>query len=186
MHVLAVDKDNCKLYEMYNAVAGGSSWSAYSGALFDLTSNTLRPDQWTSGDAAGLPIYPGLAKKWEADAGAFHHALRVTMALSAHSFVHPATHAAGNSTDPYAPPMGMRMRLKSSYNLASFTGDALVIATALQHYGLFMADNAGSGNNWYISGETNTSWDDDNLDQLKGIPGTAFEVLTIGPTIAQE
>ncbi|MEO7111107.1 MAG: hypothetical protein ABI183_11775 [Polyangiaceae bacterium] len=182
MHVLAVDKDNCKLYEMYNAVAGGSSWHAYSGALFDLTSNALRPEGYTSGDAAGLPIYPGLAKKWEADSGAIHHALRVTMASSAHSYVHPAVHSAGNSTNAYAPPMGMRLRLKSSVSLSAFTGDALVIATALQHYGLLMADNAGAGNNWYISGETNTSWDDDVIGQLKGISGTDFEVITVGTT----
>jgi hypothetical protein len=184
MHVLAVDKDNCKLYEMYNAVAGGSSWHAYSGALFDLKSNALRPEGFTSGDAAGLPIYPGLAKKWEADSGAFHHALRVTMAKSAHSYVHPAVHSAGNSADPYAPPMGMRFRLKSSVSLSAFTGNALVIATALQHYGLYMADNAGPGNNWYISGETNTSWDDAVIDQLKNIPGTDFEVITVGTTTA--
>lgn len=186
MHVLAVDKDNCKLYEMYSAVAGGSSWSAYSGALFDLKSNALRPDQWTSGDAAGLPIYPGLAKKWEADSGSIKHAFRVTMALSAHSFIHPATHAAGNSNDPYATPMGVRFRLKASVSLSAFTGDSLAIATALQHYGLIMADNGGAGSNWYISGETNTSWDDDVLDQLKNIPGTDFEVITVGTTTAQE
>lgn len=182
MHVLAVDKDNCKLYEMYNASVSGSSWHAYSGALFDLTSDKLRPDQFTSGDAAGLPIYPGLAKKFEADSGAIHHAFRVTMAKSASSFVHPATHSAGNSTDPYAPPMGIRFRLKASVSLSAFTGDALVIATALQHYGMFMADNAGPGNNWYISGETNTSWDDDIIGQLKNIDGTDFEVITVGTT----
>ncbi|HEX7667839.1 MAG TPA: hypothetical protein VF407_25105, partial [Polyangiaceae bacterium] len=159
-------------------------WDAYSGAIFDLKSNALRTDGYTSADAAGLPIFAGLARLYEVKAGVIHHALRVTLAKTAHKFVHPATHSAGGSNDTYAPPMGMRLRLKASYDTSALTGSALVIATALKHYGLLVADNSGGGNNWFISGETNTAWDDDELDQLKNVPGTAFEVVTVGTTIA--
>ncbi|MEO8798358.1 MAG: hypothetical protein ABI551_10765 [Polyangiaceae bacterium] len=183
-HAIAIDKDACKLYELDAAHVKGSGWQAYSGALFDLKTNALRTDGFTSADAAGLPIFAGLARLYEVKAGAIHHALRVTIAKSAHKFVHPATHSAGGSTDPYAPPMGMRLRLKAGYDTSALKGSALVIATALKHYGLLVADNSGGGNNWFISGETNTGWNDDELDLLKAVPGTAFEVVTVGTTIA--
>lgn len=182
-HAIAIDKDACKLYELDAAHVAGTKWQAYSGALFDLKTNALRTDGFTSADAAGLPIFAGLARLYEVKAGAIHHALRVTLNKTAHKFVHPATHSAGGSNDPYAPPMGMRLRLKASYDTSALTGSALVIATALKHYGLLVADNSGSGNNWFISGETNTGWNDDELDLLKAVPGTAFEVVTVGTTI---
>ncbi len=149
------------------------------------TSNALRPDQWTSADAAGLPIFVGLARLYEVQAGAIKHALRFTVGVTQKAFVHPATHGAGSTTDASAPPMGTRMRLKASFDTSTFTGASKVIVTALQQYGMYVADN---GTNWYISGETNTAWDDDDLDQLKNIDvnDTNFEVLTIGTPITQE
>lgn len=181
-HVLVLESTNCLLYEMYNSTfVGGpqNAWEADAGALFDLKSNKLRPDTWTSADAAGLPILPGLARCDEVNAGVITHALRFTVHRTQRAYVYPARHYASSLTDPNYPPMGLRMRLKANYNLAGFTGQALVIATALKKYGIILADN---GSNWYISGETNpTCWDDDSLNQLKNIPGTAFEAVLATP-----
>ena len=183
-HTLAVDTDNCLLYELDQASPGATSWSAYSGAKFDLRSNALRPDTWTSADAAGLPIFAGLVRKYEVDAGVIAHAVRFTVEVTKHKFVHPATHAAGATDDLNAPPMGMRMRLKSSFPTSTYSGAAKVILVALQQYGMYLADN---GSNWYISGETNTSWNDAELSPLKdvAVDSTNFEVVQIGTLIDQ-
>ncbi|PYQ11839.1 MAG: hypothetical protein DMF80_20740 [Acidobacteria bacterium] len=176
-HVLVLDRDNCKLYETFDSHYEGSGWHCGSGAVFDLRSNRLRPDTWTSADAAGLPILPGLVRRDEVKAGEIRHALRFTVERTQRAYVHPATHFASSSTDPGRPPMGLRVRLKASYDLARFHGDARVILAALKRYGMFVADN---GSDWFISGETNRLWDDDDLDQLKTVPGAAFEVVQLG------
>jgi hypothetical protein len=180
-HVLAVNRDTCKLYEMYRAYPRSTYWNADSGAVFDLRSNALRPDYWTSADAAGLPIFPGLARFDEVTAGQINHALRVTFSATRRAFLHPATHYASSSTNVYDPPMGMRMRLKSSYVIPSTAGpQARVILTALKKYGLIVADN---GSNWFITGAADSRWNDTDLDQLKTVPGSAFEVVDTGESL---
>jgi hypothetical protein len=176
-HILVVDGDACMLYELFSSYYVGPGWHAGSGAIFDLRSNQLRPDGWTSADAAGLPIFPGLVRYDEAvDTGEIVHALRFTVKVTQNAYVHPATHAASSVTDPNAPPMGMRIRLKASFDTSSFTGAALVVATALKKYGALLADN---GSNWYFQGAPNPSFDDEELDQLKSLPGDAFEVVQL-------
>lgn len=180
-HIILIDRDNCVLYELFAAEQdpGTLEWSAGSGAIFDLDSNALRPEGWTSADAAGLPIYPGLAKCDEANSGVIDHALRFTVSRTQRAYIYPARHFASSLTDADYPPMGLRLRLKANYDLSGFTGQALAIAQALKTYGMILADN---GSNWFISGETNpTCWDDDNLNTLKSIAGTAFEVIVSPP-----
>jgi len=177
-HVLVLDRDACRLYETFDSHYVGPGWHCGSGAVFDLRSNALRPDGWTSADAAGLPILPGLVRREEVLAGAIRHALRFTVRRTQRAYVHPATHFASDDSDPNLPPMGLRVRLKAGYDLAAFRGNAKVILTALKAYGMFVADN---GSDWFISGETNTAWDDDDLDQLKRVPGSAFEAVALGP-----
>ena len=176
-HVLVADTGNCKLYEMFNARRSGNGWACDSGAVFSLTSNALRPDGWTSADAAGLPILPGLVRYDEIAAGVINHALRFTVDQTQNGFIHPATHQAGvaNLLDP---PMGLRLRLKASFDLSPYHGAALIILTALKKYGMFVADN---GSSWFISGATDSRWNDNDLDQLKSVPGGAFEAVTTGP-----
>jgi hypothetical protein len=176
-HVLVASRD-CKLYELYGAVRSGSGWKAASGAVFDLTSDALRPAGWTSADAAGLPILPGLVRPDEIAAGHIDHALRFTVSTSQDGYISPATHDAGSTSGNSAPPMGARFRLKASYDISGFTGASRIIVQALKTYGMFVADN---GSNWYISGATYTGWDDDDLNQLKSVPGSAFEVVDTGP-----
>jgi hypothetical protein len=176
-HILVIDKDNCKLYETFASSwnATQSCWTCGSGAIFDLKSTALRTDCWTSADAAGLPIFPGLVRYDEAvTAGEIRHALRVTFSKTRQAFLHPATHFASSDTNANLPPMGLRLRLKASYSIAAFTGAAKVVLVALQKYGMIVADN---GSNWYISGAPHASWDDNNLNALKQVPGTAFEVV---------
>ena len=176
-HVLVIDNDNCVLYEMFDALAvnGGESWTAGSGAVFNLNSNALRPDFWTSADAAGLPIFPGLVRYEEVvEQGVIDHALRFTVSQTQRAFVHPATHYASNNTDPNVPPMGLRFRMKSSYNCGGFSAEVQVICAALKRYGMFVADN---GSDWYITGAPDPRWSDDRLGDLKAIPGDAFEVV---------
>ena len=176
-HVLVIDNDNCALYEMFDAhpVNGGESWTAGSGAVFNLNSNALRPDFWTSADAAGLPIFPGLVRYEEVvEQGVIDHALRFTVSQTQRAFVHPATHYASNNTDPNVPPMGLRFRMKSSYNCGGFSAEVQVICAALKRYGMFVADN---GSDWYITGAPDPRWSDDRLGDLKAIPGDAFEVV---------
>jgi hypothetical protein len=179
-HVLVLDKDNALLYEMFASKFTNPGWSCSSGAVFDLKSNALRPDGFTSADAAGLPILAGLARYDEAAAGAITHALRFTVRATAPGYIHPATHRASTTSDPNAPPMGLRLRLKLTYSLAGMTGKALVVATALQHYGMYVADN---GSDWFVSGEQNSNWSDTDLDQLKTIPGNMFEVVQAGTVL---
>jgi hypothetical protein len=176
-HVLVVDSGDCHLYEMYGAHQRGSGWDAASGAVFNLDSNALRPDTWTSADAAGLPILPGLARYDEVAAGVINHALRFTVDESQNGFIHPATHQAGvaNANDP---PMGARFRLKASFDLTPYHGEALVILTALKRYGMIVADN---GSSWFVSGSTDPRWNDNDLNQLKSVPGSAFEAVATGP-----
>lgn len=178
-HVLVLDSGNCTLYEMYHAAkdASGPGWSAGSGAKFDLSSNALRPEGWTSADAAGLPILPGLVRYDEVTAGAINHALRFTVSRTQRAYVHPATHYASSSTNANLPPMGLRVRLKASYNISGFTREARVVLNALKKYGMMVADN---GSNWFITGATDSRWDDNDLNQLKTVPGSAFEVVQLG------
>jgi hypothetical protein len=176
-HVLVLDRDACRLYETFDSTFDGPGWHAGSGAVFDLRSNALRHDGWTSADAAGLPILPGLARRDEVLAGEIRHALRFTVRRTQKGYVHPATHFASSDTDPNLPPMGLRVRLKASYDVSRFSGAALVILTALKRYGMFVADN---GSDWFISGETNTAWDDNQIEPLKTVPGSAFEVVKLG------
>ncbi|HUZ68201.1 MAG TPA: hypothetical protein VMU65_00685 [Candidatus Saccharimonadales bacterium] len=176
-HVLVVDSGNCHLYEMYDAQRAGGGWECASGAVFNLNSNALRPEGWTSADAAGLPILPGLALYSEVAAGAIDHALRFTVQDSQNGWISPATHQAG-SANTALPPMGLRLRLKASFSLAGFHGEALVILTALKTYGMMVADN---GSSWYVSGDTDPRWNDNDLNQLKTVPGNAFEAVETGP-----
>lgn len=176
-HVLVVRQGECRLYELYQAVQVGGGWEAGSGAIFDLSSNALRPDCWTSADAAGLPILPGLARYDEVAAGEIRHALRFTVSQTQRGYIYPATHWASSSTDPARPPMGLRLRLRASYDLSGYTGQARVILEALKRYGMIVADN---GSNWYISGAPDERWNNDDLHQLSNIPGSAFEVVYTG------
>ena len=176
-HVLVVDRSSCTLYELYRAfyVPGAHPhWNAGSGVRWNLRSTALRPDSWTSADAAGLPIFPGLVRYEEAAAGRIDHAIRVTFDSTRNAWVHPGSHCAGDTSNPAAPPMGLRLRLKPGYDLGGFTGAARAIAVALERYGLIVADN---GSNWYFSGTSDRRWSDENLDQLKRIPGSAFQVV---------
>jgi|SRR5438128_2959428 len=176
-HVLVLDRDACRLYEGFDCARDGPGWHCGSGAAFDLRSNALRPDGFTSADAAGLPILPGLARRDEVQAGEIRHALRFTVRRTQRAYVHPATHFASSRTDPDLPPMGLRVRLKASFDVTPFRGGARVILTALKRYGMFVADN---GSDWFISGETNRAWDDADLEQLKTVPGSVFEVVQLG------
>ncbi len=179
-HVLVIDSGSCTLYELYHAEYVGPGWNAGSGAIFDLTSNKLRPEGWTSSDAAGLPIFPGLVRYDEVQAGEIHHALRFTVERTQRGYIHPATHYASDSSDPNLPPMGLRLRLKASYDISRYTGMAKVVLTALKKYGMIVADNGAS---WFITGATDSRWNDDDLDQLKKVPGTAFEVVKSGEIV---
>jgi hypothetical protein len=179
-HVLAVDTDHCVLYEMYRAFPRAGHWDADSGAVFNLGSNALRPDGWTSADAAGLPIFPGLVRYDEVAAGAITHALRFTVARTQRGFIHPATHAASSSTDPSLPPMGLRLRLRAGFDTSTFHGQARVVLDALKRYGMIVADN---GSNWFITGAADPRWDDNDLNQLKTVPGAAFEAVDTGPIL---
>lgn len=178
-HVLVLDSGNCYLYEMYEAQQVGTGWVCASGAVFNLNSDALRPNGWTSADAAGLPILPGLALYSEVASGVINHALRFTVSQTQNGFIHPATHEAG-ADNPDLPPMGLRLRLEASFSLQGFTGEALVILTALKTYGMIVADN---GSSWYISGATDPRWDDNNLNELKSVPGSAFQVVETGPIL---
>jgi hypothetical protein len=179
-HVLAIDRDRCKLYELFAARPGTSRWSAASGAVFDLTSNALRPERWTSADAAGLPVFAGLVRHDEVSVGRIDHALRFTVSRTQRAYVHPATHWASSSTDPNLPPMGLRLRLKAGFDVSSYTGQARVVLDALKKYGMIVADN---GSNWYITGAADTRWNDTDLNQLKTVPGSAFEVVDTGEAL---
>ena len=175
-HVIVVDRSRCKVYELFAAYPhdGGSRWTAGSGAIWDLDSNRLRPRGWTSADAAGLPILPGLARWDEVKRGRIKHALRFTVPETRRAFIYPARHVASDSTDPDLPAMGQRFRLKANYPIGRFPRQARVILAALKRYGMIVADN---GSAWFVSGAPNKHWDNDALHTLGGVPGRAFEVV---------
>ena len=173
-HALLLDKDACKLYELYDLRHRGSGWSAGSGAIFDLRSNKLRPAGWTSADAAGLAIFPGLARYDEVARGRIDHALRFTVQHTQRAYVYPARHYASSSDDPSLPPMGLRVRLKADVDISHFPKQARIVLQALKTYGMIVADN---GSNWYISGAPNPKWNNDDLHSLGQITGDEFEVV---------
>jgi hypothetical protein len=180
-HVLVLDKDHKVLYETWDShPQADGSWHCGSGAKFDLTSNALRPDYWTSADAAGLPILPGLVRYDEVMAGEIRHAVRFTAPHTQRGFIHPATHYASSSTDPTLPPMGLRLRLKAGFDLSTYPAHVQTILRALKKYGMILADN---GSSWFISGEHNPGWNDDELGTIKTVPGSAFEAVNTGPII---
>ena len=184
-HVIVIDRDNWKLYELYSAfpVGGGASWRAESGALFDLNSNALRPAGWTSADAAGLPVFPGLVRYDEVfEQREITHALRFTAQQTRRAYVSPARHFASSNTNPNLPPMGMRVRLKASFDISRFSPSMQVVLRALKRYGMILADN---GSNWYISGVPDPRWNDDELNTLKGVKGSDFEVVQMGTIVTQ-
>ena len=173
-HAIAIDTSNCILYELYNAFPQSSSWQADSGAIFDLTSNALRPATWTSGDAAGLPIMPGLVTYEEVLSGEITHAIRFTVPRTRREFVWPARHYASSLTGSQYPRMGERFRLKASVNISSYPADVQVILRAMKKYGIMLADN---GSAWYISGKPDPRWNDDNLHTLGQLLGSNFEAV---------
>jgi hypothetical protein len=182
-HLLVLQKDECRLYELYAAELNGNQgagWHAGSGAIFDLRSNALRPAGWTSADAAGLPILPGLVRYDEVNAGAINHAIRFTAPNTQRAYIAPATHYASSSTDPTLPPMGLRVRLKASYDISNLPTQAKVIATAMKKYGMILADN---GSSWFFQGAWSPGWRDDDLNTLKNIPGSAFEAVDTGSLV---
>src|SRR3954470_20995629 len=177
-HVLVLDNGNCFLYELYNgSVNNDGSWNADSTAVWDLLSDEQRPYTWTSTDAAGLPIFPGLVRYDEVAAGTIKHAFRFTLPKTSAAFTPPASHWAATTSNTAAPPMGMRLRLKSSYNISGFSPHMQVILTAMKHYGLILADN---GSALYVTGVSDNRWGSD-LDSLKAVPSSAFEVLQMSP-----
>lgn len=173
-HLLVVDRDACRLYELYHAVRGTNGWTAGSGAIWNLGSNALRPNGWTSADAAGLPILPGLVRYDEVAAGRIAHALRFTAPRTRDRHVYPARHHAGEGDDPALPPMGIRVRLKASFSLSGFSPQARVILVALKRYGMLLADN---GSSWYVTGVSDARWNDDVLHQLSRVTGRDLEVV---------
>jgi hypothetical protein len=179
-HVLVIDRDNWVLYELFSAtpVEGGKSWKAGSGAIFDLAKNTVRPAGWTSADAAGLPVFAGLARYDEVvERKEITHALRFTVVKSRRAYVAPARHWASRSDDVKLPPMGMRVRIKAGYDTSRFPASAQVILTALKRYGMIVADNGGD---WFISGAPDPRWNDGELQTLKRVKGSDFEVVEMG------
>jgi hypothetical protein len=180
-HMLMVHTDECVLYELFSASQDSEGWHAYSGAIWDLKENSTRPACWTSADAAGLPIYPGLARYEEVAKGEINHALRFTAEVTQGAYVAPASHYASTASDPSnpkLPPMGLRVRLIEGYDISGAPPQSKVILTALKKYGMILADN-GSG--WFISGARDPGWDDEDLDYMKTVPGSAFEAIETGP-----
>ena len=180
-HVIVLDRDNSLLYELNQAFPQpDGSWHANSGAIFDLRSNVLRPEGWTSADAAGLPIFPGLVRYDEVSAGEIRHALRFTTPRTRKAFVYPARHAASWITDPGFPPMGMRVRLRRDFDTSGFAPQSRIILEALKKYGMILADNGG---NWMVSGVTDSRWDEGMLDDFSKVKGSDFEVVRMGQVV---
>ncbi|HEX5322368.1 MAG TPA: hypothetical protein VFW40_01180 [Capsulimonadaceae bacterium] len=183
-HVIVVDRDHWKLYEMWSSYPQpDGSWHAGSGAIFDLTSDALRPPGWTSADAAGLPIFPGLVRYDEVANGVINHALRFTVQHTRRAYILPARHFASTNTSANLPPMGMRVRLKASFNISGYPPEARVILQALKTYGMIVADN---GSNWFLSGTADSRWNDTQLNTLKQIKGSNFEVVKMGAITTME
>ena len=184
-HVLVVDADNWKLYELFDAhpVNEGASWRAGSGAIYDLSSNALRPAGWTSADAAGLPILPGLVRYDEVvEQKEIRHALRFTCRTTRRAYVAPARHFASSRTDASQPPMGMRVRLKSSVDISTYPANVQVILRAMKTYGMFLADN---GSSFYVTGTHDMRWNDEELGSMKRLHGGDFEVVKMGALVTQ-
>ena len=179
-HILVVQQGTCQLYELWASHRSTSGWYAGSGAKWDLTKNSSRPAGWTSADAAGLPILPGLLRYDEVAGGTINHSLRFTVENTRQAYIAPASHAAGVA-DTALFPMGARLRLKASYDISRFSGQSKVIATALKTYGLIVADN---GQNWMISGQSDARWNDHDMDQVRAIPASALEYVDTGPVIS--
>jgi len=178
-HVLVIDTDNKILYEVYRSFKNADGWSGGSGAIFDLKSNKLRPMGWTSCDAAGLPIFPGLVRYDEVvEKGEINHALRFTVRRSQRGYILPATHFASRRDDPNLPPMGLRVRLKADYDISAFPKEVQVILKALKKYGMIVADNGGD---WYVTGAPSPKWDDEVLSAMKRVKGSDFEAVDTGP-----
>ena len=173
-HALIVDRDRCVLYELFALERRGGGWRAGSGAIWSLRSNKLRPAGWTSADAAGLPILPGLARYDEVARGRIDHALRFTVSRTRRAYVWPARHFASDATDPALPPMGLRVRLKADFDTRPFPRQARIVLEALKRYGMIVADN---GSDWYVTGEPHPRWSNDQLHTLHRVPGSAFEVV---------
>jgi len=173
-HAILVDKSACRLYELYALYPSGKGWKAGSGATWNLRSNAVRPAGWTSADAAGLPIFPGLARYDEVARGVIDHALRFTVEHTRRAFVYPARHDASSSDDPSLPPMGLRVRLKANVDISGFPRQARIVLQALKTYGMIVADNGAS---WYISGAPDPHWSNDDLHTLGRITGSDFEVV---------
>ena len=173
-HALLLDRSACRLYELGGLQRSGGRWHAWAGATWSLRSNKLRPTGWTSADAAGLPILPGLARYDEARRGVIDHALRFTAARTRRAFIYPARHYASSSTDPSLPPMGLRVRLKAGFNVSGFPPQARIVLVAMKRYGLILADN---GSNWYVSGAPSSGWSNDQLHTLGRVKGSDFEVV---------
>ncbi len=173
-HILMWDVEACRLYELFAARRSGGRWHAGSGATWDLGSNALRPNGWTSADAAGLPILPGLVRYEEVAAGAIEHAIRFTAPDTRDAHIYPARHHAGDGNGPWLPPMGLRVRLKADFDVSGFGPQARVILTAMKEYGMILADN---GSPWFFSGSSDTRWSDDQLNDLKSLRGSDFEVV---------
>jgi hypothetical protein len=173
-HALIVDRDSCKLYELFALYPQGRGWRAGSGAVWNLRTNRLRPAGWTSADAAGLPILPGLARYDEVRRGVIDHALRFTVRRTRRAYVYPARHFASSSNDPSLPPMGLRVRLKSSFDVSGYPRQSRIVLTALKRYGMLVADN---GSDWFITGAPNPGWHNDDLRALARVKGSDFEVV---------
>ncbi len=173
-HVLLVDRDSCKLYELFGARKKGDKWTAGSGAIFNLKSNELRRNDWTSADAAGLPILPGLVRYDEVAAGEIAHAIRFTAPTTRDEFVWPGRHQASNHSQERYPPMGQRFRLKASFEISGFSREAKVILRAFKKYGIILADN---GSPWYITGTPDSRWNDDHIAEIKKLHGSDFEAV---------
>lgn len=177
-HTLVIDRDNCWLYELGGAYAqGDGTWKAAAGAVWDLLNLNARPITWTSTDAAGMPVFPGLVRYDEVAAGHIDHAIRVTLSRSRAAFVAPASHWAANNTNPSAAVMGMRLRLKANFDISAYPTQSKVILTALKNYGMIMADN---GSNLFMIGAPDDRWNNDDLQKLKQVPASAFEVVKMG------
>ena len=173
-HAILVDRHSCRLFELYDLQRTATGWHAGSGAIWNLRSNVLRPAGWTSADAAGLPIYPGLARYSEVAQGIIKHALRFTVSRTRNAYVWPARHYASSLTDPSLPPMGLRVRLKASFDISGFPRQTRIVLQALKTYGMIVADN---GSSWYVSGAPDPRWSNDQLHTLGEVPGSAFVVV---------
>ena len=173
-HAILVDRNACKLYELFALERRNGRWHAGSGAIWNLSSNKLRPRSWTSADAAGLPILPGLARYDEVARGRIDHALRFTVSQTRRAYVWPARHFASSDTSANLPPMGLRLRLKRSYRISGFPRQARIVLQALKEYGMMVSDN---GADWYISGAPDPRWSNEQLHTLHRVPGAAFEVV---------